>query len=670
VFDKNSVRFSGRAKQNRDLSSASGDGYGNSSSGDGGGDASTRIIGGTRAPKGRFPYAASLETSDGSHVCGGSLVARDFVLTAAHCFDEFTYVTVGQYDRFSFDQSQETFSIADEYVHPDYYAPEFPFDYLLVKLNGASNNEPVTMNRNANIPWDRQELTVMGWGVHDALQSNAARFLTTATVNYENNDICRQSTSSEFSYKTYLTSDMLCAFDYGEDSCQGDSGGPLVSRGSSFEKDVLMGVVSWGYSCGDPTFPGVYARVSYVMEWIESVICEESDYPPDFCPDPPTVPPTPPIVVPTQPPPTPPPPTQPRPTQPRPTQPPPTAPPAPVVPPTAAAADTTWAPTSADATFPITISITFDDYPEEVGWSLRRVGSNAEVITQVDSGTYKTPRMTAVETVMVQEGGLYAFDIYDLVGDGICCKHGNGEYSIYLGTRDVNDQDKLFIRVSGEYDHDSEQYLIASHDPLEQHSGDSFLTLVVTFDAYPPENGWVLETEYMEEEDGTETTTSVSSGASAAQKSSSMDPPRRVVDYRPHGTYERSLAQKTIMEQILIPDTPKDTFRTFTFTFIDTAGDGICCQYGSGSYTLYKGSSEDGIVIVKSNASQKNQESTTFALSGEQTGTPAIVPETDDTIAPKSSAAGTYAGSTSHRWLVHSAASSLILLSLWNILLL
>lgn len=57
---------------------------------------------------------------------------------------------------------------------------------------------------------------------------------------------------------------MVCAGyeNGGFDSCQGDSGGPLVSDG------VLVGVVSWGKGCAEPGFPGVYAKVSAVREWI------------------------------------------------------------------------------------------------------------------------------------------------------------------------------------------------------------------------------------------------------------------------------------------------------------------------------------------------------------------------------------------------------------------
>lgn len=69
----------------------------------------------------------------------------------------------------------------------------------------------------------------------------------------------------EFSTWPEVTPRMLCAgiLDVGgKDSCQGDTGGPLLNN------NVVVGVISWGFRCGTPEYPGVTARVSALMDWI------------------------------------------------------------------------------------------------------------------------------------------------------------------------------------------------------------------------------------------------------------------------------------------------------------------------------------------------------------------------------------------------------------------
>ena len=54
----------------------------------------------------------------------------------------------------------------------------------------------------------------------------------------------------------------------GRDECQGDSGGPLLC--SIDDKAVLVGVVSHGSGCGEEGKPGIYAKVDYFNEWLET----------------------------------------------------------------------------------------------------------------------------------------------------------------------------------------------------------------------------------------------------------------------------------------------------------------------------------------------------------------------------------------------------------------
>lgn len=86
-------------------------------------------------------------------------------------------------------------------------------------------------------------------------------------------DICAEryaylKTQPGFQNWPDITDGMLCAgiLDVGgKDACQGDSGGPLA-----FDRDIVVGITSWGYGCADAVYPGVNARVSHYSDWIVS----------------------------------------------------------------------------------------------------------------------------------------------------------------------------------------------------------------------------------------------------------------------------------------------------------------------------------------------------------------------------------------------------------------
>ena len=122
----------------------------------------TRIIGGTEAVEGRYPYVVSLRDEYG-HLCGGSLIAKDVVMTAAHCQVESYTVVVGQHDMNESTDGEEL-NVKQDLPHPN-YAITGDEDFMLVFLDGAFENvDVVRLNYDSSVPAVGQEVTVMGWG--------------------------------------------------------------------------------------------------------------------------------------------------------------------------------------------------------------------------------------------------------------------------------------------------------------------------------------------------------------------------------------------------------------------------------------------------------------------------------------------------------------------------
>jgi hypothetical protein len=75
---------------------------------------------------------------------------------------------------------------------------------------------------------------------------------------------------------------------------------------------------------------------------------------------------------------------------------------------------------------PLTVVIQLDSFPQETGWRIDNLGVQVEEVIRLPAGIYTTPDLKVVRTVVLQEGELYYFNIYDINEDGI--KNGNGKY--------------------------------------------------------------------------------------------------------------------------------------------------------------------------------------------------------------------------------------------------
>jgi secreted trypsin-like serine protease len=247
-------------------------------------------VGGTETKAGEVPWRAAVFIADLSgrgYQCGGTIINQNWIMTAAHCTDgatpannRITIWTGAQANPISVG-SGTSYKIDRWVQHPQYSSTTMNNDITLLHVE-----RPMTFAPNVSpacLPWNMvatnfsgASVLASGWGTTKPVPINVKNTDPSSTTLLKVTLPLLTTTECQKYMGSKVTDNMICTYKPGYDTCQGDSGGSIDYQSPNNNLYYAVGIVSFGYGCAQENAPGVYAKVTKYLPWIQATAAGET----------------------------------------------------------------------------------------------------------------------------------------------------------------------------------------------------------------------------------------------------------------------------------------------------------------------------------------------------------------------------------------------------------
>ncbi|KAK5638772.1 hypothetical protein RI129_013067 [Pyrocoelia pectoralis] len=227
-----------------------------------------RIIGGSTAEIRNFPFYVSIRTYPNNYLCGGAIIDRYWVVTAAQCvYSKYRNNILVVAGTDALNGTGDRYGVYSIHIHPLFNPNARTNDTALLKLTRS-----VTFGKNISsialgkdVLSDGKTLELCGFGAFAYPFTSMSSNLKYIEIKSISNAQCSAVLNRQIHNSNLCTKGKS-----GKGACVGDVGSPLIKRGGFFGKTKLYGIVSWDSSCGQGR-PDVYSSIIGARPWIKEI---------------------------------------------------------------------------------------------------------------------------------------------------------------------------------------------------------------------------------------------------------------------------------------------------------------------------------------------------------------------------------------------------------------